>query len=89
MFPLAERAEAAVASTMKNALRMETSKLIEPHLIGGMLPAKDAAALSAMVATLEEAEGFLTRSGGANRGGAIGLKRVVSTVGLDTLEGGK
>ena len=59
MLPLSERAVAALARTMKTAFGMESCKLVELDLLGRMLPAEDAATLSAMVATLEETEGLL------------------------------
>lgn len=51
-----------------------------------MLPAENATALSAMVAALEKAEWFLARGRRAYCGGAICLKKVVSTVGLEHFE---
>lgn len=49
-----------------------------------MLPAVDATALSAVMAALEEAKGFLARRCRADRSGAIRLNRFVSTIGLDS-----
>jgi hypothetical protein len=40
---------------------MEARKLIEAHLFGRVLPAEDATTLSAVMAALEEPEGFLAR----------------------------
>lgn len=59
MLPLAEGAVATVAGTVPMALRMETCELIETDIVARVLPAEDAAALAAMVATLEEAKGLL------------------------------
>jgi hypothetical protein len=50
---------ATVACAVQDAIGMEARKLIETDLLGGVLPAKDATALSAMVAPLEKAKGFL------------------------------
>lgn len=83
MLPLTEQAVATIACTMQDTLGMESRQLVQAHLVGRMLPAVDAATLSAVVATLEEAEGFLARRRGANRSGAVSLNRVVSTAGLD------
>lgn len=58
MLPLAEGSIAAVACTVQLALGVEACQLIETDLLGRMLPAEDAAALPAVVATLEEAEGL-------------------------------
>jgi hypothetical protein len=52
---------------------METRKLVETDLVARVLPAEDAAALAAMVATLEEAERLLAGRCGANRSGTVGL----------------
>jgi len=60
MLPLAERTMATVARAVQLALRVEACKLIEANLLGRVLPAKDAAALPAVVAPLEEAKGLCT-----------------------------
>jgi hypothetical protein len=41
------------------AFRVETCELIETDIVARVLPAEDATALAAMVATLEEAKGLL------------------------------
>jgi len=51
---------ATVARAVQLALRVEACKLIEANLLGRVLPAKDAAALPAVVAPLEEAKGLCT-----------------------------
>lgn len=81
MLPLAEGAVAAITSPMQDALGMEARKFVQAHLVCRMLPAEDAAALSAVMAALEEAKRFLARRGGAYRSGTIGLKGMVSTIG--------
>jgi hypothetical protein len=86
MFPLAERAMATVACTVQDAIGMEACQLIEPHLFVRVLPAEDATALPAVVATLEQAERFLARGCRAYRGGSICLIGFVSTTGLERFE---
>lgn len=43
---------------MPMAFWVEASQLVETDLVGRVLPAEDAATLSAVMATLEEAKGF-------------------------------
>ena len=83
VLPLAERAVAAIAGAMQFAIRVEACKLIETDLLGRVLPAEDATALPAVVAALEEAEGLCARRRRAYCGGAVDLKRCVSTIGLE------
>ncbi|EAT90586.2 hypothetical protein HBH98_164770 [Parastagonospora nodorum] len=59
MFPLAERAVATVTCAVQDSIWVEPSQLIETDLLGRVLPAENATALSAVVAALEKAEGFL------------------------------
>jgi hypothetical protein len=73
MLPLAERAMATVTSAVPLAVGVETCKLIEADLLRRVLPAEDAAAFSAVMAAVEQAEWCLARGSGAGRGGAIGL----------------
>lgn len=73
MLPLAERAVATIAGTVPMTFWMEPRELIETDIVARVLPAKDAAALAAMVATLEEAEGLLAGRCGANRSGTVSL----------------
>ena len=86
MFPLAEGAMATVTCAVELAVGVEACQLVEADLLGRVLPAEDATALSAVVATLEEAEWFLARGRRAYCGGAICLNRVVSTAGLEHLK---
>lgn len=83
VLPLTKGAVTAVAGTMPATLGVEPGKLVETNLGGRVLPAVDAAALSAVVATLKEAKGLLTRRGGADRSGAVSLTRNVSAIGLE------
>lgn len=85
MLPLAEGTMTAIACTMQFALGVEACKLIETDLLGRVLPAEDAATLSAVMAALKEAEGFFTRGRRAYSGGAVSLKRCISTIGLEQL----
>jgi sialic acid synthase SpsE len=86
MLPLAERAVAAVACTMHHTIGVESSELVETNLLGRMLPTEDPAALSTMVAALEETEWLLTRRRGAHWSGAVCLMKIVSTTGLELLQ---
>jgi hypothetical protein len=61
VFPLTERAMAAIACTVQVAFGMEASKLIETNLLRRMLPAEDATTLPAVMTALKEAEWFLAR----------------------------
>lgn len=61
VLPLAERAVAAIAGAMPLTLRVEACKLVKTDLLGRVLRAVDAAALSAMVAAVEEAKWGLAR----------------------------
>jgi hypothetical protein len=86
MLPLAERAVAAVACTMHHTIGVEASELVETNLLGRMLPTEDSAALSAVVAALEETEWLLTRRRGAHWSGAVCLMKIVSTASLELLQ---
>ena len=59
VLPLAEGAVAAITCTMPLAFRVEAGKLIETDLLRGVLCAEDAAALSAVMAAVEEAKWHL------------------------------
>jgi hypothetical protein len=50
---------ASVTGTVPVALRVEARKLVQTDLVARVLGAEDAAALPAVVTTLEEAKGFL------------------------------
>jgi hypothetical protein len=71
---------------MQHTVGMEPGKLVESNLLGGVLPTEDAAALPAMVATLEEAKGFLARGRRAYWSGAVRLNGWVSTTGLERVQ---
>lgn len=79
MLPLAELGVAAVARTLHLALGVEQSVLVELDLALGVLPAEDAAALSTVVTAIEEAKGGLASRCTADVGGAVRLKKRVST----------
>jgi hypothetical protein len=83
VLPFAIRAMATIAGPMQETLGMEAGKLVEPDLVGRVLPAEDAATFSTVMTALEEAKRFLARRRGAYRSGSVGLKRVVSTIGLE------
>lgn len=83
VLPLAKGAVAAVAGAVPATVGMEPRQLVKTHLAGRVLPAVDAAALAAVMAALEEAEGLLARRGGADRSGAVSLTRNVSAIGLE------
>jgi hypothetical protein len=86
MLPLAERAMATVACAMHYSIWVEACKFIETDQLGRVLPAEDAATLSAVVASLEEAEGLCARGRRTYGSGAVGLNRCVSTIGLELIK---
>lgn len=59
MLPLAERTIATLASTVQDTIGMEPGQIVKSDLLGRVLPAEDAATLSAMVAPLEETKRLL------------------------------
>lgn len=61
MLPFAERAVAAIAGAVPLALWVEACKLVKTDLLGRVLGAEDAAALSAVMAAVEEAKWCLAR----------------------------
>lgn len=83
VLPLAERAVAAVTGAVPLALGVEARKLVETDLLGRVLRAEDATALSAVMAAVEQAKRCLARGCRACWSGAICLKMFVSTAGLE------
>jgi hypothetical protein len=73
VLPLPEGAVAAITGTVPVAFWMEAGELIETDVVARVLPAEDATALAAMVATLEEAKGLLAAGCGADRSGTVSL----------------
>lgn len=60
VLPLTEGAVAAITRTMPLTFRVEAGKFIETDLLGGVLCAEDATALSTVMAAVEEAKWHLT-----------------------------
>ena len=59
---------------------MKARELIEADAVARVLPAKDAAAFPAMVATLEKAKGLLAGRCGADRSGTVGLGNLLAKI---------
>lgn len=64
----------AIAGALPGAFRMEQGMFVEPHLLLRVLPAIDAAALSAVVTPNEQTKRSLAGRCGAYEGGTIRLK---------------
>jgi hypothetical protein len=74
LLPITELAVTTIASPVLSPIRMEGGVLVELHEALRVLPAKDTTALTAVMATIEEAKRSLTGRCGADRCRTIGLE---------------